>query len=52
MHCEILCIKQLEAIEPDAGKRKEMLDSIVAYVTLEPCMMCAYALNIVGSEEL
>ena len=43
-----MCIRELERIEPDLSKRIQLTDEIVAYVTLEPCMMCAFALNLAG----
>lgn len=49
MHCEIVCLRKLEKLYPDENQRKEITTTITAFVTLEPCVMCGYALNIAGS---
>lgn len=43
-----MCIRELDKIEPDLDRRAQMVEGLVAYVTLEPCMMCAFALNLAG----
>ena len=47
MHCEIICIQEIQ-------KKYDITDfkDIVLYVTCEPCIMCAYALNIVSNTYL
>lgn len=52
MHCEVLCIKQLEAKFPKLEDRLKALEGITAYVSLEPCVMCAFALNIAGVKKV
>ena len=42
-HCEINCIRQFD------GKP---MDHLTLYVTCEPCIMCAHALNIVGIKKV
>lgn len=39
MHCEIACINSLEDKNIDFKK-------LIVFVTVEPCIMCAYALNL------
>lgn len=39
-HCEINCIREIG----DA----EILRNLTVYVTVEPCIMCGYALNLAG----
>ena len=40
-HCEVNCIRQIYR-----EKNEDKLNESVVYVTCEPCIMCAYALNI------
>ena len=49
MHCEIVCLKNLEERYPNEDLRAKVISQVVAYVTLEPCIMCGYALNIAGT---
>ena len=46
-HCEINCIRELTA---SLGKEAcaQAMKQATLYVTVEPCIMCAYALNIMG----
>ena len=39
-HCEVNCIREITA----AGKSSSLVNAC-CYVTVEPCIMCAYALN-------
>jgi len=48
LHCEINCLAQMEAKFPISETRNQHLDKIVAYVTIEPCIMCGFALNLSG----
>ncbi|CDW75215.1 adenosine deaminase [Stylonychia lemnae] len=41
-HCEINCINQLSN-----ENKINMIQECVLYVTVEPCLMCAHALNLV-----
>jgi len=43
MHCEIVCIEQLK-------KENIKLNELVLFVTVEPCIMCAYALNLISKK--
>ena len=45
-HCEINCIRDLSSKMPD--EYKEIFGKSTLYVTCEPCLMCAHALNLVG----
>ena len=46
-HCEVNCIRELSAkLGQEASK--ELMSQATLYVTVEPCIMCAYALNIMG----
>jgi tRNA-specific adenosine deaminase 2 len=40
-HCEINCLEQLEQSHTDISK-------LSLFVTVEPCIMCTFALNIAG----
>lgn len=40
-HCEINCINLLE-------KESFKFNTLTLFVTVEPCIMCTYALNLVG----
>ena len=42
-HCEINCIREISR-----NRMQERLLSCCVYVTVEPCIMCAYALNLAG----
>eukprot|EP00347_Sterkiella_histriomuscorum_P008178 403346083 len=42
-HCEINCINQLSD-----KNEQDFLKECTLYVTVEPCIMCAYALNLAG----
>ena len=42
-HCEVNCIREISA----RGLASELATCCV-YVTVEPCIMCAYALNLAG----
>ena len=46
-HCEVNCIRELSSKLGNEACREIMLHSTL-YVTVEPCIMCAYALNIMG----
>ncbi|KAM3141877.1 hypothetical protein pb186bvf_005963 [Paramecium bursaria] len=41
-HCEIICISQL----------KEGFEQYILFVTCEPCIMCAHALNLVNIQKV
>ena len=43
-HCEINCIREI------SGRKdgEQILKECAVYVTVEPCIMCAYALNLAG----
>ena len=41
-HCEINCIREISKQEDGA----KLLQECTVYVTVEPCIMCAYALNL------
>lgn len=49
MHCEILCINQISKLQNTC---ENSFGDIIVYVTCEPCIMCAFALNIVGIKEV
>ena len=42
-HCEVNCIREISG----KGQASELATCCV-YVTVEPCVMCAYALNLAG----
>ena len=46
-HCEINCIRALQA-KLGSEKCASVLREATLYVTVEPCIMCAYALNLIG----
>ena len=47
-HCEVNCIRKLsEQVGHDQKKLLEITRNCSLYVTCEPCLMCAHALNIV-----
>lgn len=43
-HCEIACLKEMNK----RGWSPEGLRQLWLYVTVEPCIMCGYALNLSG----
>ncbi len=45
-HCEINCIRQL------SKDNSKVLKGATLYVTVEPCIMCAYALVLAGIEKV
>ena len=51
MHCEIICINKLNQ-ELSKNSQKSPFQNLTLYVTCEPCIMCAYALNLVGIKEV
>ena len=44
MHCEIICIKEIQRNYPEITD----FGDITLYVTCEPCIMCAYAINLMS----
>ena len=42
-HCEINCIREISK-----KGEQSLIPECTLYVTVEPCIMCAHALNIVG----
>jgi len=44
-HCEINCIRAM-------AKQGSDLQGSTLYVTVEPCIMCAYAINLAGVERV
>ena len=42
-HCEVNCIREISA-----KNNGQMPENCCVYVTVEPCIMCAYALNLAG----
>ena len=38
-HCEVNCIREISA-------QQKVVEGCTVYVTVEPCIMCAYALNL------
>jgi tRNA(Arg) A34 adenosine deaminase TadA len=52
MHCEVICINQIKEKCKGPKERHASIDSVIAYVTIEPCVMCAFALNIAGRKVL
>ena len=50
LHCEIICITKLNQVYKNS--QKSPFQNLTLYVTCEPCIMCAYALNLVGIKEV
>ena len=44
-HCEINCIRQITNNQNNEHI-KDKIEGCTVYVTVEPCLMCAYALNL------
>ena len=51
-HCEINCIRAVSAKASSEEACKETLANCTVYVTVEPCIMCAYALNLAGVQRV
>ena len=44
-HCEVNCVREISA---DSSKVEVLKENCCCYVTVEPCIMCAYALKLAG----
>ena len=51
LHCEIICINKINK-EIINISNESPFKNLTLYVTCEPCIMCAYALNLVGIKEV
>jgi len=51
LHCEILCINEINK-QNNSNNDNNPFKDLIVYVTCEPCIMCAYALNLVGIKQV
>ena len=56
-HCEVNCIRELAARlttkeEGSSSAAEKVLRKCTLYVTVEPCIMCAQALNLAGVQRV
>ena len=47
-HCEVNCIREITENVGGIEEAKEVFGNTCCYVSVEPCIMCAYALNLAG----
>lgn len=46
-HCEVNCLYEMEN-----NLSKEQISECILFVTVEPCIMCTFALNLVNIKEV